>query len=202
MEMSFSGPERQQILEGIRGKYRQVASSPRGLFRFPTGRTGLEALGYDLTLTRVLPKEVAEFYCGVGNPFSMGPPLPDQAVLDIGCGAGVDTILAAMLAGPRGRAVGLEPIPEMLARARANLALCGLGNVEFHLAVAEDPPLADEGFDLVISNGAFNLVPDKARALAEAYRVLRPGGRLQVADQVLAGPDLPDRQSMITSWFR
>lgn len=202
METFFSAQERQQILEGIRQKYRMVAQSPRGLFRFPTGHTGLEILGYDLAWVGALPRAVAECFCGVGNPFSLGRVEPGQAVLDIGCGAGVDTLLATLMAGPRGRAVGVEPIPEMLERARTNQVLCGLANVEFLEASAEDLPLPDASFDLVISNGAFNLVPAKARALAEALRVLKPGGRLQVADQVLAAPDQPDRRSMIACWFR
>ncbi|MFH1032896.1 MAG: methyltransferase domain-containing protein [Pseudomonadota bacterium] len=201
MDGILSEMERRAVDEGIRGKYRHVATSPRGLFRFPTGRTGLECLGYDPALITALPRQVAECYCGVGNPLSLGEPRPGQAVLDIGCGAGVDTLLAARLVGPGGRAVGLEPVPEMLARARANLALTGLGNLEFLQAWAEDLPLPAQSFDLVISNGALNLVPGKARALAEVWRVLRPGGRLQVADQVLSGPDFPDRAAMIACWF-
>jgi arsenite methyltransferase len=202
MEASYSPQEKQLIFQGIRGKYAQVAQSPQGLFRFPTGREGLTALGYPRQYLDCLPGPVLESYCGVGNPFSLGPVERGDEVLDIGCGGGVDTLLAALMAGPRGRAHGVEPVPEMLARARANLEASGLANASFSQAEAEDLPFPDAFFDLVISNGALNLVPDKARALAEAFRVLRPGGRLQVADQVLSGPGFPDREAAISCWFR
>lgn len=202
MEPPFSLQEKQRIFEGIRGKYAQVAQGPQGLFRFPTGREGLAALGYPAQYLACLPAPVLDSYCGVGNPFSLGPVARGEAVLDLGCGGGVDTLLAALMAGPRGRAEGVEPVPEMLARACANLAASGLANVVFHLASAEDLPLPDSSFDLVISNGAINLVPDKPRALAEAWRVLKPGGRLQVADQVLTGPGFPDKEAAISCWFR
>jgi SAM-dependent methyltransferase len=202
MNTAFSPQEQQLIFQGIRGKYAHVAQSPQGLFRFPTGREGLEALGYPRPYLGCLPGPVLESYCGVGNPFSLEPPARGEDILDIGCGGGVDTLLAALMAGPRGRACGVEPVPEMLARALANLEASGLANASFFPAPADDLPFPDASFDLVISNGALNLVPDKARALAEAWRVLRHGGRLQIADQVLIGPGFADKGEAISCWFQ
>jgi SAM-dependent methyltransferase len=202
MDNAFSLQEKQRIFDGIRGKYAQVAESPLGLFRFPTGRQGLAALGYPVPYLECLPGPVLESFCGVGNPFSLGPVERGWSVLDLGCGGGVDTLLAGLMAGPAGRAKGVEPVPEMLARARANLLASGLANVSFHQATAEDLPFPEAAFDLVISNGALNLVPDKARALAEAWRVLKPGGRLQIADQMLVGSALPDKEAAISCWFK
>jgi SAM-dependent methyltransferase len=167
-----------------------------------TGLAGLKALYYDPELIQALPDTVAASYCGVGNPFTLGPIREGEAVLDIGCGAGVDTILAGEMVGPSGKAVGVDVVPEMLERAIENLNGTSLTNVTFREASAQDLPFADETFDVVISNGVFNLVPDKLRALAEAFRVLKPNGRLTIADQLLTG-DLPDdMKPRIESWFR
>lgn len=172
-------------------RFRRAAVSPQGLFSYPTGPEGLAALGYDATLLARLPAEIQACYCGVGNPFAAGLPATGQRVLDVGCGAGVDALLAALCVGPDGAVEGLELSPDMLDRARANAALAGLEGAAFRQGGAESLPYADASFDLVISNGVLNLVPDKARALAEAFRVLRPGGRMQVADQILEADQAP-----------
>jgi arsenite methyltransferase len=194
--------DRQRIDRGIRGKYVKVAVSPEGLFRYPTGRAGLEALHYDPKLIQNLPPPVAEAYCGVGNPFSLGPVRPGEAVLDVGCGAGVDALIAALMVGPSGSVTGLDLVPEMLARAHRNAGLVGAENVRFMEGSAEDLPFPANTFDVVISNGVFNLVVDKARALGEVYRVLKPGGRFFLADQILLG-DLPqETRAGIENWAR
>lgn len=198
----FSDEERSSISESIRKKYQKVAASPQGHFRFPTGQAGLEALGYDPDLVARLKPVVRAHYCGVGNPFGLGPLEPGESVLDIGCGAGVDTFVAGLLVGPRGRSVGVDLSADMIARARNNLAAMEMDNVEFHQGSAEEPAFPDESFDVVISNAALNLVPDKKLALAHAYRVLKPGGRLMVADQVLDAPLAMDRREVIACWFR
>jgi arsenite methyltransferase len=193
--------ERQRIEEGIRGKYVKVAVSPEGQFRYPTGRAGLEALHYDPQLIQELPEPVAAAYCGVGNPFTLGPIHPGDIILDIGCGAGVDTIIAAMMAGPSSSVTGIDLIPEMLERAKENARLSAL-NISFLEGSAEDLLFHDNTFDVVISNGVFNLVVDKAKALSEVYRVLKPGGRFMLADQILTGELPKETKARIENWAR
>jgi ubiquinone/menaquinone biosynthesis C-methylase UbiE len=138
----------------------------------------------------------------VGNPFSLGPIDRGEAVLDIGCGAGVDAILAGMMVGPEGKVVGIEVVPEMLRRARENLGMTDLKNITFAEGYAENIPFPDASFDVVISNGVFNLVVDKAKALEEALRVLKASGRLYIADQILVGQLPSHKKARLKSWFR
>ena len=153
-------------------------------------------------MLREIPDQVLASFCGVGNPFSLGPISPGERVLDIGCGAGVDTLIAARLVGPAGRVAGVDATPEMIARARANLALAGLNNVSFEVAAAEALPFPDREFDVVISNGVINLTIDKEQALREVHRVLKRGGRLMVADMVLV-TELPgDQAGKVENWFQ
>lgn len=201
MDSRISAADRKKIESGIREKYAEVAQNPEGQFEYPTGRKGLEGLDYDNALIEKLPDAVASSYCGVGNPFSLGPIKPGQRILDVGCGAGVDTILAAMMAGPTATAVGVDIVPEMIARAESNLERMDLENVEFQNASGERLPFADGTFDVVISNGAVNLIPDKEAAMAEVIRVLKPAGRLMLADQVAAGSIQKDIRERIESWF-
>ncbi len=169
----------------VRDRFRKAADDPRGHFTYPTGRAGLLALGYAAEMLGALPEAVQHFYCGVGNPFEAGLPAAREQVLDVGCGAGVDALLAARQVGLQGRVTGLEFSPAMRERARLNAAAVGTGNVSFLLGSAEALPFADASFDVLLSNGVYNLVLRKKLALAEACRVLRPGGRLLVADQIL-----------------
>ncbi len=192
--------DKHRIEESIRQKYLRAAASPEGLFRYPTGRAGLEALGYAPELVRDLPEVVAASYCGVGNPFILGPIQEGEAILDIGCGAGVDSIIAARLVGPSGAVTGIDLVPEMLARASEHARLAGLANVTFRESSAEQLPFPDNRFDLVISNGAFNLVVDKIQALGEVFRVLKPAGRFMLADQVLAGELPKEIKTRVESW--
>jgi arsenite methyltransferase len=125
-----------------------------------------------------------------------------MAVIDIGCGAGVDTLVAALMVGPGRRVVGIDITPEMVKRAKANLRQVKLPNVSFYQASAEQCDFPPEGFDVAISNGVLNLVANKERALAEIYKVLKPGGRLMLADQVLTGEPPESKIDMLASWYR
>lgn len=202
MSFGFTDQDREIIHSSIRKKYVAVAGEPAGQFTYPTGRNGLESLNYDAERIAALPDIVAGSYCGVGNPFSLGSVEAGDAVLDIGCGAGVDTILAGMMTGTGGKAVGIDLVPEMLERAERNLRRMDLENVTFVEGGAEQLQFAGDTFDVVISNGVFNLVPDKTAALKEVFRVLKPGGRLMIADQISAGPVLKDLKERVASWFR
>jgi len=199
---SFSPEETDRITEGIKQKYAKVAISPEGSFRYPTGRAGLEGQNYDQNVINSLPEDVLASFCGVGNPFTLGEIRTGDAVLDIGCGAGVDTLVAAMMTGSRGRVVGIDLVPNMLDRARENLNRTSLRNVEFLESSAESLPFESDSFDVVISNGAFNLIPDKAKALDEVFRILKPFGMFMIADQVLTGESPVDTRSMIDTWHR
>ncbi|GAB6125306.1 hypothetical protein JCM14124_10120 [Humidesulfovibrio idahonensis] len=179
------------IDHALRERFRAVAHSPEGLFSYPTGLAGLRALDYPPEALSELPEAVLACYCGVGNPFAAGLPSPGEAVLDVGCGTGVDTLVAAHYAGPSGRVAGLEFSPEMALRGRKNIRACGIATVGLAQGRAERLPFADAVFDRVISNGVFNLVQDKATALAEVHRVLKPGGLVQVADQILESDEPP-----------
>ncbi len=179
------------LREGIAEKYRKVAVSPEGLFRYPTGEASAQGLGYPLDLVVAIPKPIRERFVGVGNPFALGPILQGEAVLDLGCGAGFDAFIAAQLVGPAGRVVGIDLSPEMLAMAEAGLKAADFSNLEFRLAQVEDLPFPGESFDVALSNGVLNLIPDKPKALGEVFRVLRPGGRLQACDIGLVGDRLP-----------
>jgi SAM-dependent methyltransferase len=202
METQITQKDLEQITAGIHNKYSRVADSPQGQFKYPTGRAGLEALKYDAAFIDNLPDETAASYCGVGNPFSLGEIHSGDAVLDIGCGAGVDTILAAMMTGPEGKSVGVDIVPEMLQRAAVNLRLTHLENVTFQSATGEKLPFPDNHFDVVISNGVINLIPDKDAVLNEIMRVLKAGGRLMVADQVMTGGVPKSLKDRLINWFQ
>jgi arsenite methyltransferase len=200
MNHQFTDEERKRISQGIQQRYAKVAANAQGQFRYPTGRTGIEGLKYDSAVVRSLPDEVVASYCGVGNPFSLGDIRVGDHVLDIGCGAGVDTLIAGLMVGSAGKAVGIDMVPEMVERARQNLAKTSLQNVEFHESSAEHLSFPDQTFDVVTSNGAINLIPDKPKALREIFMVLKPNGRLMIADQVLVGDRPAETKSMVEKW--
>jgi arsenite methyltransferase len=184
----------------VQDKYTEVAEAPEHGFHFHTGRPLARMLRYPDEWVNATPPAVVERFAGVGNPFRLGP-LPEGAVvLDVGAGAGFDAQQAARQVGPRGRVIGVDLTPAMVAKARAGAAAAGLANVEFHEGRAEALPLPDASVDVVISNGVINLCPDKGAVYRELFRVLRPGGRLQVADVMVQMPVPDDAKADIDLW--
>jgi len=192
-----------QVRQGIKDKYDRVAAAGAGgCFQYPTGKDGMEIQGYPPEVIRDFPPEVLAAFCGVGNPFSLGPLAPGDAVLDIGCGAGVDSLVAAYLVGEGGRVTGIDVTAAMIERARAHQARLDSDNVTFQVGEAEALPFPDHTFDAVISNGVFNLTLNKEKALRQAHRVLKPGGRLMLADMVLVAALPPDQADKVENWFQ
>jgi arsenite methyltransferase len=154
-----------EIHATVKQRFAAVASSPRQERKFPVGSTSAMKLGYDPHEIDALPSFVTESFCGDGNPLGLGEMCPGQTVLDLGSGAGLDSLLAARKVGPQGKVVGVDLCPEMVEKARRNTELLGLHNVEFVNAGIEKVPLPDDSVDVVISNGVFNLCPDKPAVL-------------------------------------
>jgi SAM-dependent methyltransferase len=202
MISQIASEDLKKIEAAIHKKFSRVAVSPEGQFKYPTGKNALRQLNYEDSLIERLPDEVIAGYCGVGNPFSLGEIQQGQNVLDVGCGAGVDTFFAAILVGPAGSSVGVDLVPEMISRAKKNQQLLNLDNVGFQIFSGENLPFPDGSFDVVISNGVINLIPDKQAALTEIARVLKPFGRVMLADQISAGNIEKDLSVRLANWFQ
>ena len=183
----------------IKKTYASVSAEPDKDFIFPTGRAWAEDLGYPEELARV-PEAAAESFAGVANPFSLGRLQTGERVLDLGCGAGTDSLVAAQMVGRAGSVTGIDMTPEMLAKARAAAGELAATNVHFVEAEAERLPFADESFDVIVSNGVVDLIPDKDAVFAELYRVLAPGGRMQIADVTIQNPVSEEGRRNIDLW--
>jgi arsenite methyltransferase len=184
----------------IRKTYTDVSTGGGQEFIFPTGRAWAQELGYpEPELSRV-PDATVESFAGVANHWRLGRVETGEVVLDLGCGAGTDLLIAAQMTGPEGRVVGVDMTPAMLERASTSARAMGLANVELHEALIETLPLHDASVDVVISNGVVDLVPDKDAVLDEIDRVLRPGGRLQLADVVIHTEVSEDARARIDLW--
>jgi SAM-dependent methyltransferase len=189
-----------QLRQEIKNEYTNVALDPSMGYHFHTGRRAANLLGYDPALYEGLPEGNIASFAGTGNPFSLGPIHPGETVVDIGSGAGFDSLIASRLVGPAGRVIGFDMTEEMLKKARAGAAAMGAAHVEFREALAESLPLPDDFADVVISNGVLNLMLDKTATLTEWFRILKPGGRLQVGD-ILVEREVPaDALDDISLW--
>jgi arsenite methyltransferase len=189
-----------ELRASIREEYSVVANNPERGFHFHTGRKLASILGYREEWLDMLPPGAIESMAGTGNPFSLGELKPGEHVVDCGSGSGTDSLIAAHMVGPSGHVIGVDMTPQMLAKASRNALESGMTNVEFREGYLESLPVEDEWADVIISNGVLNLVPDKEAALLEMFRVLKPGGRLQIADIALQKPVPEDAKSDVTLW--
>jgi arsenite methyltransferase len=178
-------PDQQAIHQAICRRYTEVADSAVGKFAYPTGRSGAVGLGYDAGIIDAIPSPSLAAFCGVGNPWIPGMPRAGETVLDIGCGAGVDLVVAARSVGATGRVWGIDLTPAMARRAQHTLTQMGISHGHVAVAQAEALPFASGHIDVAMSNGMLNLSPQKASSFREIWRVLKPGGRLQFVDMTL-----------------
>jgi SAM-dependent methyltransferase len=199
--MSQSTPvDTDTLREQVQGKYRAVAVAPNATYHFHTGREAAARCGYDPKIVDAMPDRAVESFAGVANPFALRTPERGERVVDAGSGAGFDSFVAAHFVGPEARVVGIDMTADMLEKSRATAEALGLAQVEFRDGFLESMPVEDDRADVVISNGVFNLCPDKRAVFAEVRRVLRPGGHLQFADIANGRPVPPEALRDIDLW--
>ena len=190
----------ESLRRAIRLEYTDVAEHPAMGFHFLVGRPLVHVLGYHPAWLRGIPEASIESFAGTGNPFSLRLLGPGEKVVDVGSGAGIDSLIAARMVGSSGHVIGVDMTPAMLAKARSAAADAQVDHVEFREGTAEMLPVEDGWADVVISNGVLNLVPDKPAALQEMARVLKPGGRLQIGDILVQHPLPESARQQIDLW--
>jgi len=190
----------ESLREEVAQEYAQVAQFPELGFHFHTGRRLTEMLEYKSEWLENFPEKVIESFAGTGNPFNLGEIKSDDRVVDVGCGAGLDCLIAANMVGPSGEVIGLDMTAEMIEKAQKNAKLAGIKNVTFKQGFNEELSVPDQWADVVISNGALNLSPDKNRVYSEIFRVLKPGGRAQIADIIVQKPISESAKQNIELW--
>jgi SAM-dependent methyltransferase len=188
------------LRQAIQAEYEVLAEEPEHGFHFHTGRPLTRMLGYAEEWLENVPETSIESFAGTGNPFSLGEIKPGEKVLDLGSGAGIDSLIASAMVGPTGQVIGVDMTVAMLNKARRSAQEAAVTNVEFRKGYLEELPVESAWADVIISNGVFNLVPGKARALAEMYRALKPGGRLQLADILVEVPVPEAAKGIIDLW--
>ncbi len=184
-------PDRETLYRAIQDRYAEVALNPEHTFHFHHGRPLAEILGYSMDQVDALPPEAVESFAGMGNPLSLGPVHSGETLLDLGSGGGFDCFIAAKTVGPSGQVIGVDMTEAMLEKSRATAREMGLDQVEFRQGLLEELPVPDGSVDVAISNGVINLCTDKYRIFQEIFRILKPGGRLYLADMVVHRP-VPD----------
>jgi len=199
-EVDKLGIDLSELRDAIREEYAAVACEPKKGYHFHTGRPLAAILGYKDEWLDGIPEKSIESFAGTGSPFSMGELKPGERVVDVGCGAGIDSLIAAKMVAPGGRVIGVDMTKAMMDKGTAAAGDAGLDNVEFRLGYGEELPADDGWADVVISNGVLNLMPDKIGALGEMRRVLKPGGRLQIADILVQKPVSEDAKKRIDLW--
>ena len=188
------------LRDAIKDEYKAVASDPQQGFHFHTGLKLAKILEYPQELIDSVPERALESFAGTGNPFRMEKLKPGEKVVDMGCGAGFDSFIAARMVSPDGQVIGVDMTPEMLNKARNAAEESGMSNVEFRLGYAEELPVPDGWADVVISNGVLNLTPDKSATLRQLNRVLIPGGCLKFADIMVEKPVPHEAKEEIDLW--
>ena len=188
------------LRDQVREKYREVAVAPNETYHFHTGRTNAAHCCYDAAIVDALPERAVESFAGVANPFALRTPAAGERVVDAGSGAGFDSFVAAHFVGTGGAVIGIDMTTEMLEKSRATGGVLGATQVEFRDGLLESMPIDDGWADVVISNGVFNLCPDKRAVFDEVRRVLRPGGHLQFADIANGRPVPPEALRDIDLW--
>ena len=197
---SETGLDLDQLREAIRCEYRAVAKEPDRGYHFHTGRRLAEIVEYRDEWLEAVPESVLACFAGTGNPFSIGPLAPGERVVDLGCGAGIDSFIAASQVGETGAVIGLDMTTEMTEKAREARDEAGVKQLDFRQGYLESIPVEDGWADVVISNGVVNLMPDKMRAFGEMARVLKPGGRLQIGDIMVQKPVSEGAKERIDLW--